>query len=113
MSGVRLCERPVRFTTRPDPLCDGGRIVIRRSGIDIKEREAGEGEERGGMGSRPILVIVAVALVLGIAVYLRLWTMDFSISSDDAELLRSDHANPVPIPCLVLLNDIARFITLM
>lgn len=31
---------------------------------------------------------LAVAMFLGIAVYLRLWTIDYSFSSDDSEILR-------------------------
>ncbi|KAL5742928.1 hypothetical protein ACOSP7_029660 [Xanthoceras sorbifolium] len=37
---------------------------------------------------KPILVGLAVAMVMGIGVYLRLWTLDYSVSSDDTELLR-------------------------
>ncbi|MBA0721969.1 hypothetical protein Golax_009463 [Gossypium laxum] len=39
-------------------------------------------------GRRRILVGLAVAMFLGIAVYFRLWAIHYSISSDDAELLR-------------------------
>ncbi|KAI4374268.1 hypothetical protein MLD38_012280 [Melastoma candidum] len=42
----------------------------------------------GGMGSRPIVVVLVVAMVFGIAVYLRLWAIDFSDTSDDADVLR-------------------------
>ncbi|XP_021289578.1 uncharacterized protein LOC110420549 [Herrania umbratica] len=35
-----------------------------------------------------ILVGLAVAMFLGVAVYFRLWTIDYSVSLDDAELLR-------------------------
>uniref|UniRef100_A0A6N2N8J6 Uncharacterized protein n=1 Tax=Salix viminalis TaxID=40686 RepID=A0A6N2N8J6_SALVM len=35
-----------------------------------------------------ILVGLVVAMILGIAVYFRLWTIDYAISSDDAELIR-------------------------
>ncbi|XVF07904.1 hypothetical protein REPUB_Repub06bG0179400 [Reevesia pubescens] len=41
-----------------------------------------------GRERRKILVGLAVAMFLGIAVYFRLWTIDYFISSDDAELLR-------------------------
>ncbi|XP_011007680.1 PREDICTED: uncharacterized protein LOC105113275 isoform X2 [Populus euphratica] len=35
-----------------------------------------------------ILVGLMVAMILGIAVYFRLWTIDYAISSDDTELIR-------------------------
>ncbi|XWS66886.1 hypothetical protein CRYUN_Cryun05aG0239300 [Craigia yunnanensis] len=41
-----------------------------------------------GRDRRRILVGLAVAMLLGIAVYFRLWTIDYFVSSDDAELLR-------------------------
>ncbi|XVE61708.1 hypothetical protein DITRI_Ditri06bG0061500 [Diplodiscus trichospermus] len=41
-----------------------------------------------GRERRRILVGLAVAMFLGIAVYFRLWTIDYSVTSDDAELLR-------------------------
>ncbi|KAK1549862.1 hypothetical protein Q3G72_009103 [Acer saccharum] len=37
---------------------------------------------------RLILVGLAVAMVMGIGIYLRLWTLDYSVSSVDTELLR-------------------------
>ncbi|KAF2289929.1 hypothetical protein GH714_039206 [Hevea brasiliensis] len=37
---------------------------------------------------KKILVGLVVAMFLGIAVYLRLWSIDYAISSDDTELLR-------------------------
>ncbi|XP_039047570.1 uncharacterized protein LOC120188129 [Hibiscus syriacus] len=39
-------------------------------------------------GKRRILVALAVAMFLGITVYFRLWAIQYSISSDDAELIR-------------------------
>ncbi|XP_062165886.1 uncharacterized protein LOC133872398 [Alnus glutinosa] len=42
----------------------------------------------GGGGRRRTLVGLALAMFLGIAVYFRLWSIDYSISSDDNELLR-------------------------
>ncbi|CAL5334764.1 unnamed protein product [Camellia sinensis] len=42
---------------------------------------------RGG-GRRTILIGLGLVMVLGIAVYLRLWVIDYRISSDEAELLR-------------------------
>ena len=41
----------------------------------------------GGERKR-ILVGLMVAMILGIAVYFRLWTIDYAISSDDTELIR-------------------------
>ncbi|KAJ6864938.1 hypothetical protein NC652_036649 [Populus alba x Populus x berolinensis] len=41
----------------------------------------------GGERKR-ILVGLMVAMLLGIAVYFRLWTIDYAISSDDTELIR-------------------------
>ncbi|XP_065856743.1 uncharacterized protein [Euphorbia lathyris] len=37
---------------------------------------------------KKILAGLAVAMFLGIAVYFRLWSIDYAISSDDAELIR-------------------------
>ncbi|KAG7573929.1 hypothetical protein ISN44_As09g021590 [Arabidopsis suecica] len=42
----------------------------------------------GGSERKTILVGLVLALVLGIAVYLRLWTIDYTLSSDDTERLR-------------------------
>ncbi|CAL9235853.1 unnamed protein product [Arabidopsis halleri] len=42
----------------------------------------------GGSERKTILVGLILALVLGIAVYLRLWTIDYTLSSDDTERLR-------------------------
>lgn len=42
----------------------------------------------GGSERKTILVGLALALVLGVAVYLRLWTIDYTLSSDDTERLR-------------------------
>ncbi|KAK6943799.1 hypothetical protein RJ641_024901 [Dillenia turbinata] len=39
-------------------------------------------------GRRPILVALALVMVLGVAMYVRLWSIDFTISSVDAELRR-------------------------
>ncbi|OMO52134.1 hypothetical protein CCACVL1_29344 [Corchorus capsularis] len=41
-----------------------------------------------GRERRRILVGLAVAMFLGVAVYFRLWAIDYSVSSDDSELLR-------------------------
>ncbi|KAF8006358.1 hypothetical protein BT93_K0604 [Corymbia citriodora subsp. variegata] len=40
------------------------------------------------MVRRPVVLGLAVAMALGVAVYLRLWTIDYSVSAGDAELLR-------------------------
>ncbi|XP_010037965.2 uncharacterized protein LOC104426560 [Eucalyptus grandis] len=42
------------------------------------------------MARRPVVLGLAVALALGVAVYLRLWTIDYSFSAGDAELLRKE-----------------------
>lgn len=42
----------------------------------------------GGSERKTILVGLILALVLGVAVYLRLWTIDYTLSSDDTERLR-------------------------
>ncbi|KAL0710847.1 hypothetical protein Bca4012_017825 [Brassica carinata] len=46
------------------------------------------GRMAGGSERKMILVGLALALVLGVAVYLRLWTIDYTLSSDDTERLR-------------------------
>ncbi|KFK36608.1 hypothetical protein AALP_AA4G145700 [Arabis alpina] len=51
-------------------------------------REGGGGRMAGGSERKMILVGLILALVLGIAVYLKLWTIDYTLSSDDTELLR-------------------------
>ncbi|GKV12206.1 hypothetical protein SLEP1_g23385 [Rubroshorea leprosula] len=43
-----------------------------------------------GRERRRILVGLAVAMVFGFAVYLRLWTIDYTISSNEAELIRRE-----------------------
>ena len=41
------------------------------------------------MGGRsPILVGLVLVMVLGCAIYFRLWTIDYTISSDETEILR-------------------------
>ncbi|XP_024923523.1 uncharacterized protein LOC107435029 isoform X4 [Ziziphus jujuba] len=35
-----------------------------------------------------VLLGLALVMILGIAVYLRLWTIDYTVSADDTELLR-------------------------
>ncbi|CAK7343060.1 unnamed protein product [Dovyalis caffra] len=37
---------------------------------------------------KKILMGLMVAMILGFAVYFRLWTIDYAISSDDTELIR-------------------------
>ncbi|KAD5961805.1 hypothetical protein E3N88_13278 [Mikania micrantha] len=37
---------------------------------------------------RPLLIGVIIVMVLGLSVYLRLWTIDYQISSTETELLR-------------------------
>ncbi|KAK6943801.1 hypothetical protein RJ641_024903 [Dillenia turbinata] len=39
-------------------------------------------------GRRPILAALALVMVLGVAMYVRLWSIDYTISSVDAELRR-------------------------
>ncbi|CAH8390743.1 unnamed protein product [Eruca vesicaria subsp. sativa] len=46
------------------------------------------GRMAGGCERKTILVCLILALVLGVAVYLRLWTIDYTLSSDDTERLR-------------------------
>ncbi|VVB02449.1 unnamed protein product [Arabis nemorensis] len=46
------------------------------------------GRMAGGSERKTILVGLILALVLGVAVYLRLWTIDYTLSSDDTERLR-------------------------
>ncbi|XP_071707014.1 uncharacterized protein [Rutidosis leptorrhynchoides] len=37
---------------------------------------------------RPLLVGVVIVMVLGLSVYLKLWTIDYQISSNETELIR-------------------------
>ncbi|XP_056170659.1 uncharacterized protein LOC115673467 [Syzygium oleosum] len=37
---------------------------------------------------RPVVLGLVVAMALGVAVYLRLWSIDYSVSAGDTELLR-------------------------
>ncbi|XP_023005818.1 uncharacterized protein LOC111498710 [Cucurbita maxima] len=41
-----------------------------------------------GRNQKQILVGLAAAMVLGLVVYMRLWIIDYSMSTDEAELLR-------------------------
>ncbi|KAK6942814.1 hypothetical protein RJ641_028191 [Dillenia turbinata] len=41
-------------------------------------------------GRRPVLVALALVIVLGVAVYVRLWSIDYNISSVDADTLRRE-----------------------
>lgn len=52
-----------------------------------REREELDSGMRGS-GRRPILIGLALFMLLGIAVYFRLWVLEYKISSDEAELLR-------------------------
>lgn len=47
-----------------------------------------DSEKMGGGRRNQILVSLAVVMFLGIAVYFRLWSIDYSASSYDTELLR-------------------------
>ncbi|XP_050379489.1 uncharacterized protein LOC126796807 [Argentina anserina] len=42
----------------------------------------------GGGGNKKVLVSFAVLMFLGIAVYFRLWSIDYRVSSDETELIR-------------------------
>ncbi|KAK3033718.1 hypothetical protein RJ639_034493, partial [Escallonia herrerae] len=44
--------------------------------------------ERMGRSRRRVLIALALVMLLGLAVYFRLWTIDYRISSDEAELIR-------------------------
>lgn len=56
--------------------------------MDVASKIRGGGRMAGGSERKTILVGLVLALVLGIAVYLRLWTIDYTLSSDDTERLR-------------------------
>lgn len=43
-----------------------------------------------GVANRPLLLGLALVMVLGTAVYFRLWVIDYKISAVDAELLRRE-----------------------
>ncbi|KAJ8433511.1 hypothetical protein Cgig2_013428 [Carnegiea gigantea] len=43
-----------------------------------------------GIANRPLLLGLALVMVLGTAVYFRLWIIDYKISAVDAELLRRE-----------------------
>ncbi|EXC16217.1 hypothetical protein L484_024388 [Morus notabilis] len=47
-----------------------------------------DSEKMGGRRRNQILVSLAVVMFLGVAVYFRLWSIDYSASSYDTELLR-------------------------
>lgn len=50
----------------------------------------------GGRRRNEILVGLAVMMFLGVAVYLRLWSIDYSASSSDTDLLRYPFP-PIPL----------------
>nr|XP_004304432.2 PREDICTED: uncharacterized protein LOC101312560 [Fragaria vesca subsp. vesca] len=43
---------------------------------------------RGGGGNKKVLLSFVILMFLGIAVYFRLWTIDYRVSSDETELIR-------------------------
>lgn len=66
--------------------------LLGKRGEEIGERERRERREGKegmvGVKRRSILVGLAFLMLMGIAVYFRLWAIDYNISSDDTELLR-------------------------
>lgn len=64
----------------------------------------------GGGERKKILVGLAVAMFLGVAVYLRLWTIDYSFSSDDSEILRFFFPFCVFFALWVLLPNLSFFL---
>ncbi|XP_057984133.1 uncharacterized protein LOC131168594 [Malania oleifera] len=62
-------------------------LPSRKSCAPEKERE--DAIEGGRMGKRRrILVGLALAMLMGFAVYFRLWALDYTISSDEMDLIR-------------------------
>ncbi|CAN4117066.1 unnamed protein product [Withania somnifera] len=46
------------------------------------------GRKKENMGRKQIFMGLGLIMVMGLAVYLRLWTIDYNISSSETELLR-------------------------
>lgn len=88
----KLCRsenyRPASLPRKETAVRRGRSSPMRSRGPSAK---IGEKRRRsmGGLRSRPVLVGLALAMVLGFAIYFRLWTIDYSLSSSDAEMLRS------------------------
>lgn len=75
-------------------------LLVRAVRGALRERQLGMG---GGVRRR-VLVGLALAMFLGIAIYFRLWTIDYSISSKDTEVLRFPPFFLFPFPFLFLLR---------
>lgn len=41
-----------------------------------------------GRSGKPVLIGLGLVMLMGISVYLRLWTIDYRISSEDTDLIR-------------------------
>lgn len=41
-----------------------------------------------GRSRKPVIIGLGVVMLMGISVYLRLWTIDYRISSEDTDLIR-------------------------
>ncbi|GAB4856693.1 hypothetical protein Ancab_014608 [Ancistrocladus abbreviatus] len=65
-------------------------MKIRRSSDNYLSRGGERIREGRKMGSarRPLILGLILVMVLGFAVYFRLWVIDYRVSSDEAELLR-------------------------
>lgn len=48
----------------------------------------GRKKEKMGGGRKQIFLGLGLVMVMGLAVYLRLWTIDYNFSSNETELLR-------------------------
>lgn len=76
--GHRIQNRP--WQSYWVPIRKGKNLFNRKPSKSIGVKMAGE--------RKKILVGLVVAMLLGIAVYFRLWSIDYAISSDDADLIR-------------------------
>lgn len=53
---------------------------------------------------RPLVVGLALVMVLGFAVYFRLWAIDYSISSTETDILRFCSSSPKLFTCFCRLK---------
>ncbi|KAF3641734.1 putative auxin response factor 18-like isoform X1 [Capsicum annuum] len=64
-------------------------------------------KKENNMGRKQMFLVLGLVMVMGLAVYLRLWTIDYHFSSTETELLRPRRAGALEVPhrCGILHLD--------
>ncbi|KAL5990643.1 hypothetical protein ACLOJK_011546 [Asimina triloba] len=70
------------------PLPLSGKILSWKE-LELGERRKEKGGREMGMERNPLFIGLLLVLVFGVAVYMRLWAIDFSLSKEDNDLIRS------------------------